>query len=90
MRIGFRWNDWNLEHIAGHGVTPEEVEMVVNQASRPYPSAREDGKFLVHGKGQGGQFLQVIFVYDEDRTVYVIHARPMTDPEKRRYRRRQK
>jgi len=84
----FRWNDWNLEHIARHGVTQDEVEMAVSQAKAPYPTAREDNKFLVHGRGRGGRFLQIIFVYDEDRTVYVIHARPMTESEKRRFRRR--
>jgi hypothetical protein len=25
----FRWNAWNIEHIAEHGVTPEEAEAVV-------------------------------------------------------------
>jgi hypothetical protein len=24
----FRWNDWNIEHIAGHGVSPDEAETV--------------------------------------------------------------
>ena len=25
----FRWNEWNVEHIAIHGVEPEEAEWVV-------------------------------------------------------------
>jgi hypothetical protein len=29
----------------------------------------------------------VIYVLDPDETVYVIHARPLTDKEKHRYRR---
>jgi hypothetical protein len=37
-------------------------EMAVNQAKAPYPSAREDDTFLVHGRGQGGRFLQIVFV----------------------------
>jgi hypothetical protein len=32
--------------------------------------------------------LQVIYVLDEDGTVYVIHARPMSDREKWRFRRK--
>lgn len=29
MRIGeLIWDDWNVEHIADHGVAPEEVEEV--------------------------------------------------------------
>jgi hypothetical protein len=31
-----------------------------------------------------------VFVLDDDGTVFVIHARPLTDLEKRRYRRRRK
>jgi hypothetical protein len=33
--------------------------------------------------------LQVIFVMDDDETIYVIHARPLTEREKRRHRRRE-
>jgi len=34
--------------------------------------------------------LQVVFVFNEDDDVYVIHARPLTDKEKKGYRRRRK
>jgi uncharacterized DUF497 family protein len=86
----FRWNDWNTEHLARHDVDPEEAEHVVQQARSPYPNARADGKLLVRGRGRGGRFLQVIYVLDEDRTIFVIHARPLTKSEIRRYRRRRK
>ena len=84
----FRWNDWNLEHLARHGVRPEEAEAIVNGASRPYPEWRGDGKRLVIGRGAGDRFLQVIFLIDENGPLFVIHARPLTDSEKRRFRRR--
>jgi uncharacterized protein len=86
--MDFRWNEWNREHVGRHGVHPEEAEAVVESAAHPYPLYREDDKWLVWGQGNGGRLLQVVFVIDEDDTVYVIHARPMTDGEKRRYRRR--
>lgn len=85
--MDFRWNQWNIDHIAKHGVAPEDVEMVVHGAKRPYPLHREDDKWLVWGRGRGGRLLQVVFVLDEDGTVYVIHARPLTEKEKRRWRR---
>ena len=84
----FRWNEWNTNHIAEHGVDPDEAELVVARARSPYPEGRADGKFLVCGPGRGGRLLQVIFIYDEDQTIYVIHARPLGEREKRRYRRR--
>ncbi len=86
--MDFRWNAWNLEHIATHGVSPAEAEAVVRAAKSPL--RREDDKWLVFGRGTGGRFLQVVFVLDEDDTVYVIHARPLTKREKRRLRRRRR
>lgn len=85
--MDFRWNRWNEEHVAGHGVPPAEAIVVVEGARRPFPRKAEGDKWLVWGRGVGGRLLQVVFVLDEDDSVYVIHARPLTDREKRRYRR---
>ena len=85
-----RWNDWNVEHIQRHGVEPEEAEDVVAGARQPYPRYHGDGKWLVWGPGRGGRLLQVVFVLDEDDTVYVIHARPLTRREKARLTRKRK
>jgi len=84
---GFRWNDWNLDHATGHGVRIEEAEVVILNAGRPYPIHHPDGRWLVLGPGSGGRLLQVVYLEDADGTVYVIHARPLTENEKRRYRR---
>ncbi len=84
----FRWNQWNVEHIGNHGVAPEEAEAVVEAARSPFLEARSDDKWRVVGRGQGGRWLQVIYVLDPEDTVFVIHARPLTDREKRRERRR--
>ena len=86
----FRWNDWNVEHIARHGVSPDEAEAAVERAARSFPRKIEDDKWLVWGRGSGGRFLQVVFVLDDDDTVFVFHARELTPPEKRRLRRRKK
>lgn len=83
----FRWNEWNVDHIAKHGVSPEEAESVVGRAKRPFPRKMEDDKWLVWGRGSGGRPVQVIFVLDDDESIFVIHARPLTESEKRRFRR---
>jgi uncharacterized DUF497 family protein len=85
--VDFRWNEWNIEHAARHGVTPEAAEEVVQAATSPYPRRIADDKLLVWGRSQQGELLQVVFVLDEDGSIYVLHARPLTEREKRRYRR---
>lgn len=85
--MDFRWNEWNIEHIAKHGISPEEAELAIRSAKRPFPRRVEDDKWLVWSRGTGDRPIQVIFVFDEDDTIYVIHARPLTDSEKRRFRR---
>jgi len=86
----FRWIDWNRDHIAEHGVDPDETELIVRQAKKPFPRKIEEDKWLVIGRGMGGRFVQVIYVVDADKTVFVIHARPLTNREKRRLRKRWK
>lgn len=83
----FRWNDQNVEHVAGHGVDPEEAQRVVEEVEAPWPRYRGDGKYLAWGRGRGDRLLQVVFVLDPDDVIYIIHARPLTESEKRRYRR---
>jgi uncharacterized DUF497 family protein len=84
----FRWIDWNRDHIAKHRVDPAEAEMVVRQARTPFPQQIGDEKLLVMGRGREGRYLQVVYLLDPDDTVFIIHARPLTEREKRRYRRR--
>lgn len=86
----FRWNDWNIDHIAKHGVSPEEAEAAVLSARRPFPRFLGD-RWLAVGRGIGGRWVQVIYLMDDDdESAFVIHARPLTDKEKRRYRRQQR
>lgn len=59
----FAWDDLNRDHIARHGVNPEEAEHVVRHAENPFPQSVEDDKFVVWGVTEGGRHLQVIFVF---------------------------
>lgn len=83
----FRWNDWNLEHIGRHAVEAEEAEWIVNHY---FASDAGDDKYKVWGQTAAGRCLQVVFILDPADTVYVVHARDLTDREKRRLRRRQR
>ena len=84
----FRWIDWNLEKIEKHDVRREEAEYIVCHAASPYPRRIEDAKRLVWGQTPAGRYLQVIYLVDPDKVVFVIHARPLSESEKWQYRRR--
>lgn len=88
--LEYRWNRWNVQHIAEHGIVPEDAEYVMNRARSPYPRYEGDGRYRAIGRRADGTYMQVVFVFDPPGVVYVIHARPLTDREKRAFRRRSK
>jgi hypothetical protein len=62
MAIGdFRWNAFNLEKIAKHGVTRQEAEHVVRFAKRPFPRPHKKGTYYVLGRGSSNRRVQVIY-----------------------------
>jgi uncharacterized DUF497 family protein len=80
---GFRWNDWNFAKVEKHGVHPLEAERVVRNAKQPFPHYRGDGKWLAIGRGQGDRMLEVIYIIDPERTIFIIHAMPLTTRRRR-------
>ncbi len=84
MAREFRWNDWNLDHATRHGVSVDEAENLVRRGPARHVG---DNKYLVRGRGAGGRFIQVIYVA-EPECFYILHARAMTEREKRQLRRR--
>jgi len=90
LRYEFRWNGWNLDHIAEHGVAPEEAQYVVEHPARGYPQYIGDGKYLAKGQTPAGRYLQAIYIFSPPEVVYTIHARPMKVAEKSKLRRRKR
>jgi uncharacterized DUF497 family protein len=67
----FRWIEWNRDHATKHGVTITEIESVVrNNRNRKIG----DDKRMAVGRGVGGRIIQVVFLFDDDGTIFVIHA----------------
>jgi uncharacterized DUF497 family protein len=83
----FRWIDWNVQKMESHGLVVREVEHVVNNARRPYPKPIGNEKWIVIGATSSGRMIQVIYLVDNDGSLFVIHARPLTDKECKRHRR---
>src|SRR5690348_4827907 len=79
----FRWNEWNRGKCDKHHVDPRDAEYVVNHPYRGFPRKIGDQKLLAMGQAPDGTYLEVIFILDADMTVFVIHARPLTENEKR-------
>ena len=88
IAVQFRWNPWNAEHVAKHGITLAEAEFVVERARRPFPEMIGEGKRYVAGQTANGLYAQVIYLLDADGTVFIIHARPLNNSERRKFRRR--
>jgi uncharacterized DUF497 family protein len=80
----FRWNDHNIEHAERHGCRVSEIESVVRRAGHGFPRYVGNGKWAVIGRGMGHRVVEVIFIYDDDDTVYVIHAQPESTRRRRR------
>lgn len=76
--VRFKWIEWNLEKIARHGLTPEEVEYAWKRRIGPHQE-RDDGSFETIGRTQAGRVIFIVWRYDEafdaleeDLTVEVV------------------
>jgi uncharacterized DUF497 family protein len=89
MRIyEFVWPEDRIDHIAEHGVTPEEVEDVCfgKPLVQRAKSEGENPVYYVLGETNAGRHLFCVVIRFPDGTGYPVSARPMTAKEKRRYR----
>lgn len=62
----FAWDDWNVEHLAKHNVSPAEAEYVVKRARKPMEAGTDqfgDMRYLVMGQTDTGRYLRVAFVF---------------------------
>jgi hypothetical protein len=90
MRIQeFVWPDERVEHIAEHGITPEEVEQVCfgEPLVLRAKSEGENPVYYVLGETHHGRYLFCVIIQFPDGKGYPVTARLMARNEKRRYRR---
>ena len=88
MRIDeFIWPEDRIEHIARHGVTPEEVEEVCfgKALVRRPKSDGESPVYYILGQTVAGRYLFCVVIRFPDGNGYPVTAREMTAKEKRRY-----
>jgi uncharacterized DUF497 family protein len=80
------WDEWNIAHVATHGVTREQVEEAL--AGKTIAWATRKNRFLVLGPTQTGRLLAVVIgpVPDQPGVYYPFSARPASRQERRYYR----
>ena len=81
------WDDWNVDHIARHGVSRDDVEEVCH--GTPTEDETYRNRLRLVGPTAVGNLLTVILApQDEDGVYYVVTARPAAKKERRIYRER--
>ena len=87
----FDWDDENGEHIARHGVTPEEVEEVLGDSDRVSVSAhrvRGERRRAIVGMTASGRLLYVVYTMRGGLTRPVTVHLPGPRDERRHVRER--
>ena len=80
------WDEWNIEHIAKHGVKPEEIE----QACKDKHLARrgKQGTYTITGQTQSGRYLTMILALRGTGIFYPVTARNSDNKERRLYQKK--
>ena len=84
----FIWPDERIEHIAEHGVTPNEFEEACTEGSL-FIRATSEGVnpvYYVLGQTTAGRYLFCVVIRFPDGRGYPVSARSMIAREKRRFR----
>jgi hypothetical protein len=84
------FDERNVEHIARHGVIPEEIEEVcyLNPFFTRARSRRGKRRYRVIGQTEDGRYLTIFLEPLGKGVYYPITARDATSKERREYRRR--
>ena len=85
----FSWDEDVIDHIALHGVDPDEVEEVAFE-NAPYIRKAKQGRRYLLGKTIGGRYLFIVYILIRTGVAKVITARPMDKKERTLYLRRGK
>ena len=84
--VAFLWDDENIDHVAAHGVTQDEVEEVLWR--RPRLRRARGDRYQAAGPTEDGRYLMVYFRYFGQGIVRPTTARDMTRKERHRYARK--
>lgn len=83
----FEWDDNNIEHIARHGVFPDEVEDVAFDDNPWIRKGRKGTRYML-GYTVAGRYLFVVYVLKGKGIARVITSMDMDDKTKKLYKKR--
>jgi uncharacterized DUF497 family protein len=85
----FEWDDNNIEHIARHGVFPDEVEDVAFDDDPWIRKGRKGTRYML-GYTVAGRYLFFVYVLKGKGVARVITSMDMDDKTKKLYKKRAK
>lgn len=80
------WDEWNIEHIARHGVDPEEVEQTCN--SRHLIRRGKQGTYTLTGQTKDGRYLTIILAPRGKGSFYPVTARDSDNKERKLFKKK--
>jgi len=85
------WDEWNIAHIARHGVTQADVELICHNDPLEYRQSYKD-RLVVLGQAANGRVMAVIIgpAPDEPPGIYYVFTARPADRTERRYYHEQK
>jgi len=90
MKISeFEWDDVNIEHLARHRISPDEIEDVAFDDDPWVKSGRGATRYML-GYTIGGRYLFVVYILKGKGKARVITAMDMDEKTRRLYKRRGK
>jgi hypothetical protein len=85
----FEWSDRNIEHIARHNVSPDEVEDVAFDDEPWIRKGRKGARYML-GYTIGGRYLFIVYRLKSEGIARVITAMDMDEKTRRLYKKRGK
>lgn len=83
----FEWDDYNIEHLSAHGITPEDVMQVWLNGAIWVPNPGDhEAEWRMLGYTDGGRALTIVVrVDEEDELLRAFTGHDMTKAESARY-----
>ncbi len=81
------WDDWNVEHIERHNVTPDEVEQVAFNYTSKIRKGKGKQIYYILGQTEAGRYIFIVLKEYRRGVGRPITAREMSGKERKLYQR---